>query len=61
MGNTVSEINIQHALAVVPKTKFSMIVPEVEPLLKEVCGGNLKVAILFGVEVLYQQIVQINQ
>ena len=47
----MSEIDIQHALAIVPKTKFSMVVPEVEPLLKEVCGGNLKVAILFGVEV----------
>ena len=51
LGNTVSEIDIQHAVVTVPKTKFSMVVPEVETILKDICGGNLKVAILFGVEV----------
>lgn len=51
LGSTVSEIDIKHAIGVVPKTKFSMIVPEVETLMKSTCNGQIKCAILFGVEV----------
>ena len=51
LGSTVSEIDIKHAIGVVPKTKFSMIIPEVETLMKSTCNGQLKCAILFGVEV----------
>lgn len=51
LGSTVSEIDVQHAIGRVPKTKFSMVVPEVEVLMKDVCNGQLKCAILFGVEV----------
>ncbi|XP_057369256.1 zinc finger protein 836-like isoform X2 [Daphnia carinata] len=50
LGSTVSEINVQHALGIVPKTKFSMVIPEVENIIKMSCGGQLKCAILFGVE-----------
>lgn len=51
LGRTVSEIDIQHALGIVPKTKFSMVIPEVENIIKTSCSGQLKCAILFGVEV----------
>ena len=51
LGSTVSEINIQHAVGTVAKTKFSMVVPEIEKIIKTVCDGQLKCAILFGVEV----------
>ena len=51
LGSTVNEINIQHAVGTVAKTKFSMCVPEIEKLLKTTCNGQLKCAILFGVEV----------
>uniref|UniRef100_A0A0P5AD42 Isochorismatase domain-containing protein 1 n=1 Tax=Daphnia magna TaxID=35525 RepID=A0A0P5AD42_9CRUS len=50
LGRTVSEIDIQHALGIVPKTKFSMVIPEVENIIKTSCSGQLKCAILFGVE-----------
>lgn len=52
LGKTVSEINIQHAVCTAAKTKFSMVVPEIEAVLKELCNGQLKCAVLFGVEVL---------
>lgn len=51
LGSTVSEIKINHAAAMVAKTKFSMIVPEVENVMKTTCNGQLKCVILFGVEV----------
>ena len=51
LGNSVSEINIEHAVCTVPKTKFSMIIPEVENAIKTLCDGQLKCVILFGVEV----------
>lgn len=51
LGNTIKEINIEHAVKVVPKTKFSMVVPEVEDVMNTICGGQLKCAILCGIEV----------
>lgn len=51
LGSTVCEINIQHAVGTVAKTKFSMVVPEVENIFKTICDGQLKCVILFGVEV----------
>lgn len=51
LGSTVSEIDIHHALVTIAKTKFSMVVPEVENIMKTACDGQLKCAILFGVEV----------
>lgn len=50
LGSTVSDIDISHAIKVIPKTKFSMVVPEVEELLPTLCSGNLKIVVLFGVE-----------
>lgn len=49
LGSTVPELDIQHATAVIAKTKFSMIVPEVVELMKLELQ-HVKVAILFGVE-----------
>lgn len=51
LGSTVKEINIEHAVKVVPKTKFSMVIPEVEGAMKEICNGQLKCVVLFGIEV----------
>ena len=51
LGNTVNELNIQHAIKVVPKTKFSMVVPEVAEEMKTLCQGGLKHVVLFGIEV----------
>ena len=52
LGNTVSEIDIKKAVAVVSKTRFSMIVPEVERLLNTLCDGVLESIVLFGIEVI---------
>ena len=51
LGNTVSELKVQHAIKIAPKTKFSMIVPEVEETMKNLCEGDLKHIVLFGIEV----------
>ncbi|XP_059174107.1 isochorismatase domain-containing protein 1-like isoform X2 [Physella acuta] len=50
LGSTVSEVNITNAVGVFPKTKFSMVLPEVEEKLKTLCGGNVRHIILCGVE-----------
>ena len=51
LGPTVSDINLSKARAVIPKTKFSMVVPEVERLLHTLCDGVLETIVLFGIEV----------
>ena len=51
LGNTVKELDIQHASCVVPKTKFSMLVGDVKQKLPTLCGGNLSHIVLFGIEV----------
>ena len=56
LGNTVPELDISHAVEVFPKTKFSMVLPEVEEKLKTLCDGNVKHVILFGIEVCSQNI-----
>ena len=45
------ELKIQHAVGVYDKTKFSMMVPPVESLLPQLCNGQLKHVVLFGIEV----------
>lgn len=50
LGKTVSELDIGHAVGVFDKTKFSMVIPPVEELLKTVCGGHLRHVVLFGIE-----------
>ncbi|KAJ1921953.1 hypothetical protein H4219_000300 [Mycoemilia scoparia] len=47
LGNTVPELDVENAAAVVPKTKFSMLVPEVETKLKEF---QTKSVVIFGIE-----------
>ena len=48
LGNTVKDIDISKA-KVFPKTKFSMVIPEVEEILAE---GNRKSVVIFGIEVI---------
>lgn len=51
LGKTVAELDISHAVGVFEKTKFSMVLPEVEEKLKSLCGGEVKHVVLFGIEV----------
>ncbi|XP_023712527.1 isochorismatase domain-containing protein 1 [Cryptotermes secundus] len=50
LGKTVAELDISHARGVYPKTKFSMIVPEVATELGTLCDGKLECVVLFGIE-----------
>jgi len=50
LGPTVIELDVSSAVAVVGKTKFSMLVPEVEQLLPTLCHGQLVNVVLFGIE-----------
>ncbi|PSN37546.1 hypothetical protein C0J52_12550 [Blattella germanica] len=50
LGKTVSELDISHAHGVYPKTKFSMVVPDVAAELGTLCGGKLDCVVLFGIE-----------
>ncbi|XP_032829931.2 isochorismatase domain-containing protein 1 isoform X1 [Petromyzon marinus] len=49
LGSTVPELNLAGARAVLPKTRFSMLVPEVEALLLGELGA-VRSMVLFGVE-----------
>ena len=52
LGSTVEELDISnYAQAVISKTKFSMIVADMEQQLQKVCDGQLKSLVLFGIEV----------
>ncbi|XP_009647152.2 isochorismatase domain-containing protein 1 [Egretta garzetta] len=48
LGSTVQEIDLTGAKLVLPKTKFSMVLPEVEAALAEIPG--VRSVVLFGVE-----------
>jgi hypothetical protein len=48
LGATVAELDVSDAKVVLPKTKFSMYLPEVAESLKQ---NNIKSVILFGIEV----------
>lgn len=48
LGSTVSELDVSDAKVVLPKTKFSMYLPEIAQSLKET---EIKSVILFGIEV----------
>ncbi|KPP72898.1 isochorismatase domain-containing protein 1-like, partial [Scleropages formosus] len=48
LGSTVQEMDLTGAKLVFPKTKFSMVLPEVEAALAEIPG--LRSVVLFGVE-----------
>ncbi|KAK7788883.1 hypothetical protein R5R35_013449 [Gryllus longicercus] len=50
LGRTVSELDVKHAVGVYPKTRFSMLTPEVSSLIDALCGGHLQCVVLFGVE-----------
>jgi len=50
LGNTVPEVKIDHACGVFAKTKFSMLVPDVEEQMQNLCGGEIKHVILCGIE-----------
>ncbi|XP_015670744.1 isochorismatase domain-containing protein 1 isoform X2 [Protobothrops mucrosquamatus] len=48
LGSTVQEIDLTGAKLVLPKTKFSMVLPEVEAAIAEIPG--IRSVVLFGVE-----------
>ncbi|XP_077993695.1 isochorismatase domain-containing protein 1-like [Glandiceps talaboti] len=48
LGSTVEELDITNAKGPFPKTKFSMLIPEVEEAMKEI--PNLKAVLLCGIE-----------
>ncbi|XP_060596140.1 isochorismatase domain-containing protein 1-like [Ruditapes philippinarum] len=50
LGKTVTELDISHAVGVYDKTKFSMVLPEVEEKMKELCAGDVRHVVLFGIE-----------
>lgn len=50
LGSTVPELKIEHAVGIYDKTRFSMLVPPVESLLPQLCNGQLKHVVLFGIE-----------
>ncbi|XP_065359928.1 isochorismatase domain-containing protein 1 [Calliphora vicina] len=50
LGNTVKDIDISHAEAVVSKTRFSMMVPEIEAKIKEIFGDKPDDVVLYGLE-----------
>ncbi len=60
LGSTVAELDTSSAVGVFPKTKFSMLVPEVEQALPGLCEGNLKHVILFGIEASTMEIVELS-
>ncbi len=49
LGHTVSEIDVSLAKGVFDKTVFSMVIPEVEAVLKD--EESRKSVVLFGIEV----------
>ncbi|KAK9503492.1 hypothetical protein O3M35_010037 [Rhynocoris fuscipes] len=50
LGSTVPELDISHAKAVFPKTKFSMVNPDFSKKLDSLCEGNVQCIVLFGLE-----------
>lgn len=51
LGHTVEEIKHGHAICNFPKTKFSMLVPEVSELLAAPAHKDRQDIVLFGIEV----------
>lgn len=49
LGKTVAELDVSHG-TVFEKTKFSMVLPEVEEKMNLLCDGGVKQVILFGIE-----------
>ncbi|KAF2353941.1 Isochorismatase-like [Trinorchestia longiramus] len=50
VGHTVKDIETYEAVAVLSKTKFSMLVPEMENHLETLCDGNMASVVLCGME-----------
>ncbi|KAH8362731.1 hypothetical protein KR084_000390 [Drosophila pseudotakahashii] len=50
LGKTVCELDVTHACANVPKSKFSMLVEPVRKNMTDIFGGKPKTVVLFGLE-----------
>jgi len=50
LGSTVDELDIGHARGVFPKTRFTMLVEEVEKKIGNLCKKKMECVVLFGVE-----------
>lgn len=51
LGKIVNDIDISHAKAVISKTRFSMMVPDLESQINEIFGGKPEAVVLYGLEV----------
>lgn len=52
LGKTVAEVDISHAKAVMGKTYFSMMTPQVKNVMKEIFGEKPQDVVLYGLEVI---------
>ncbi|XP_013106550.1 isochorismatase domain-containing protein 1 [Stomoxys calcitrans] len=50
LGKIVKDIDVSHAKAVIGKTRFSMIVPELEAKVKDIFGSQPEDVVLYGLE-----------
>ncbi|XP_062538526.1 isochorismatase domain-containing protein 1 [Armigeres subalbatus] len=50
LGHTVQDLDIKHAKGVYPKTRFSMLIPEVQEKIKGLFPDKLESVVLFGLE-----------
>uniref|UniRef100_A0A2P2IAW2 Isochorismatase domain-containing protein 1 n=1 Tax=Hirondellea gigas TaxID=1518452 RepID=A0A2P2IAW2_9CRUS len=50
LGHSVKDIETYEAVAVLSKTQFSMVVPEMEELFSTLCDGNMGSIVLCGIE-----------
>ncbi|XP_037945378.1 isochorismatase domain-containing protein 1 [Teleopsis dalmanni] len=50
LGKIVPDLDVSHANAIISKTRFSMIVPELQSKVKEIFGGNPNDVVLYGLE-----------
>lgn len=51
LGKTVAQVDISHAKAVMSKTYFSMMTPQVKSVIKDIFGEKPQDVVLYGLEV----------
>lgn len=51
LGHTVSDIDTSHAAAIISKTTFSMLTPELKNKIDELGGSKIDSIVIFGLEV----------
>lgn len=61
LGKTVPDLDISHAAAIISKTQFSMLVPELENKIKTIYGEKPCDVVLYGLEVKLTTLVDIYE